>query len=154
MWRPTLVEITKKESHLIDKNVKTITDENGKIFKVIPAKPVCACYSGDGKTKNCLISEMHWYDDDNFDLQHRTFQDYLQGVDPNEVDYHLNEEFRRIVELIQEKMGPWLDKPITKDGKLGIRLRINLREHCQYGNWHIGLLPDKQEWSLFPPPTL
>ena len=43
--------------------------------------------------------------------------------------------------IIHRNLEKWLDKPITNDGKLGIRLRINLREHCS----HTSLYPPESQ---------
>lgn len=61
-----------------------------------------------------------------------------------------NSKKRRAVIKIQRAAEKWLDAPITRDGRLGIRLRINMREHCGYGTWSREC-GDREEWSLYPP---
>ena len=70
------------------------------------------------------------------------------------------------VKLIQRDCDRWLDAPVTNDGRLGILLRIGMREGAGYGTWTgqemwsknkdgkviwAGNDVDKETWSMYPP---
>jgi hypothetical protein len=55
--------------------------------------------------------------------------------------------------IIQRNIVKWLDAPQTRDGRLGIRLRLLMREDCGYGNWSRDN-KDPEMWSLYPPESL
>ena len=70
------------------------------------------------------------------------------------------------VTSIQWNCDRWLDAPVTNDGRLGILLRIGMRQGAGYGTWTgqemwtknksekeiwAGNDVDKEIWSLYPP---